>query len=156
MNNSSLPSLFTPEGLSYFQQRIDKLTPSSQALWGKMNVGQMLAHCQAPLNVAVGRHELPKYNFMLRMVGKMVKNQLIKDDKPYKKNQPTDKTFVISNPRDFSREKEELKECISRFSKAGTGGQLPGEHPFFGKMNLQEWDRLQNKHLDHHLRQFGV
>ena len=28
-------------------------------------------------------------------------------------------------------------------------------HPFFGKLNRQEWARLIYKHLDHHLNQFG-
>ncbi len=29
-------------------------------------------------------------------------------------------------------------------------------HPFFGNLNSEEWDTLNWKHLDHHLRQFGV
>jgi hypothetical protein len=29
-------------------------------------------------------------------------------------------------------------------------------HPFFGPMTQQEWETLMWKHLDHHLRQFGV
>jgi hypothetical protein len=155
-NTEQLPSLFTSEGLAFYQRRIDQLTPATAALWGKMNVSQMLAHCQAPLNVAVGRHELPKYNFLLKLVGKMVRNQLIKDETPFKKNQPTDKSFVRADERDFSKEKELLKESLARFSAAGKSKQLPGEHPFFGKLNLEQWDRLQYKHIDHHLRQFGV
>ena len=155
-SNEQLPSMFSPEGLAFYQRRIDQLSPSSPALWGKMNVGQMLAHCQAPLNVAVGQHELPKYNFFLKLIGKIVKNQLVKDETPYKKNQPTDKSFRFSDSRDFTLEKEQLKQCMARFSAAGRAGQLPGDHPFFGKLTLKQWDRLQYKHLDHHLRQFGV
>jgi Protein of unknown function (DUF1569) len=29
-------------------------------------------------------------------------------------------------------------------------------HPFFGALTVAEWDGLQWKHLDHHLRQFGA
>lgn len=156
MTTGHLPSLFTREGLAYYQDRIDKLSPNSAAQWGKMNVSQMLAHCQAPLNVGTGRHQLGKYNFLLRTLGKLVKKQLIKDETPYKKNQPTDKSFVIADGRDFNKEKEQLKECVRQFSAAGAAGKLPGDHPFFGSLNIDEWDRLQHKHLDHHLRQFGV
>jgi hypothetical protein len=29
-------------------------------------------------------------------------------------------------------------------------------HPMFGKMTADQWGRSMWKHLDHHLRQFGV
>ena len=29
-------------------------------------------------------------------------------------------------------------------------------HPMFGKFTKQQWGQMQYKHLDHHLRQFGV
>ena len=34
--------LFNPEENNLIQERINKLTPDSRALWGKMNVSQML------------------------------------------------------------------------------------------------------------------
>ena len=37
-----------------------------------------------------------------------------------------------------------------------TGVVTQDPHPFFGRMTGEEWDRLLWKHLDHHLRQFGV
>ena len=36
-------------------ERLDKLSPESKPLWGKMNVCQMVAHCQKPLEVAEGK-----------------------------------------------------------------------------------------------------
>ena len=150
-----MQSLFTDEGLQGIHKRIGQLSPDSQAQWGKMNVGQMLAHCQAPLNVGIGTHALGTYNFFMRLIGRMVKNQLVKDEKPYKKSQPTDKSFVVSDSRDFEAEKAKLIDSVNGFSSAGKQGRLGGKHPFFGNMTLEEWDRLQWKHLDHHLRQFG-
>ena len=38
-------TLFTSSSLSQILSRIEKLTPNSQRQWGKMNVAQMLAHC---------------------------------------------------------------------------------------------------------------
>jgi hypothetical protein len=40
-------------------------------------------------------------------------------------------------------------------------GTLPVDHeclyhPFFGKMSAKEWALIGHKHIDHHLRQFGV
>ena len=47
-------SLFRAEDVQVFLWRIKSLTPENMPLWGKMNVGQMLAHCQEPLKVALG------------------------------------------------------------------------------------------------------
>lgn len=39
-------SLFNAEDNNSIRKRINKLTPDSKPLWGKMNVSQMLAHLQ--------------------------------------------------------------------------------------------------------------
>lgn len=151
-----MESIFTDNGVANIISRLNQLSPASQAQWGKMNVAQMLAHCQPPLKVGHGEHQLGQYNFIIRLLGRMVKRQMVKDEKPFKKNQPTDKSFVVSDTRDFEREKQQLKDAIQQFSAVGRAGKLRGEHPFFGKLSQKEWDMMQWKHLDHHLRQFGV
>lgn len=35
--------------------RLNKLTPSSQRLWGKMEVAQMLAHCKEAFKVPLSK-----------------------------------------------------------------------------------------------------
>ena len=84
--------------------RINKLTPQHQAQWGKMNVAQMLAHCQMPLGVATGKHKL-KRNFLLSLIGPLFKKQLF-NEQPFKKNLPTDKSFIIADPQGFETEKQ--------------------------------------------------
>jgi len=39
------PNIFTEEVTSGILNRINSLTPETKAEWGKMNVSQMLAHC---------------------------------------------------------------------------------------------------------------
>jgi len=149
-------SIFSPEGCNEFLRRIDSLRPDSKAQWGKMNVSQMVAHCQAPLNVGLNEHPLGNYNFIIRTIGKMVKKGLVKDDKPFKRNQPTDKSFIMSDDKNFEVERSKLKDSLQRFSAAGREGKLLGKHPFFGPLSTKEWDLMGYKHLDHHLRQFGA
>lgn len=149
-------SLFSDEGVRQLKYRITTLKPDVKGQWGKMTVAQMLAHCQAPLNVGLGVHTLPKYNFFIRAIGNMVKKKLVKDDTPFKHGQPTDKSFVVGDDRDFETEKGKLMETIDKFSAMGKAGKLKDAHPFFGKLSQEEWDKLQWKHLDHHLRQFGA
>ncbi len=76
-------------------------------------------------------------------------------DKPFKKNMPTVKEFKVTT-EDFEKEKSIILAYIDRFIKDGPQIITKEAHPFFGKMELNEWDLLQWKHLDHHLTQFGV
>jgi hypothetical protein len=150
-----MDSLFNQKDNQKIIDRINALTNSSGNQWGKMNVAQMLVHCQAPLNVAFGEHKI-KRGLISILFGKMIKNKLMKDDKPFDRNLPTDKTFVVVDQREFEKEKNNLVTLIKRFAEKGPDGLTKDPHPFFGKLTGREWDVLQWKHLDHHLRQFGV
>jgi hypothetical protein len=149
-----MSSIFKTADNDEFIKRIDKLTPSTPALWGKMHVSQMLAHCQAPLHLALGDLKL-KRTFVGFLFGKMAKKKLL-NDAPLKKNLPTFKEAVIKGRRNFDDEKKFLKLLIKRMKMTGPAGLAEDPHPFFGKLSPREWDRLNTKHLDHHLRQFGV
>lgn len=131
--------------------RIQKLTPATQRLWGKMDVAQMLAHCQMPLGVATGRHKL-KRNFFLSLIGPLFKKQLF-NQKPFPQNLPTDKSFKMAVEKDFETEKIALIAMINDFNADTMSGE---PHPFFGKLTKEEWSKGTWKHLDHHLKQFGV
>lgn len=132
-------------------ERINRLSPQTPALWGKMNAAQMLAHCQMPLGVATGKHVL-KGNFFIKLLAPLFKKQLY-NDKPFSHDLPTDKTFKITVPKDFETEKQNLVHMINAFSETTLSGQ---PHPFFGKLTNEEWSKGTWKHLDHHLQQFGV
>jgi len=151
-------TLFTNEGVQQLYKRIDQLTPQSQRQWGKMNVSQMLEHCQKPLEVAVNAHLL-KQGLMMKilsaLMGKKVKAQYMSAQE-LKKNSPTSPDFIIKNTPDFEAAKQKLKDDIQIFSQKGITKQLGDKHPFFGPMTHEEWNMLQWKHLDHHLKQFGV
>jgi len=144
-------NLFNPVVKQDIVARINKLTAQSQRQWGKMDVAQMLAHCQMPLGVATGDHKL-KGGFFLRLVGPLFKTQLY-NDKPFKRDLPTDNSFKITNVRDFERERQKLLQMINDFSEKSMSGE---PHPFFGKLTKEQWSRGTWKHLDHHLQQFGV
>lgn len=144
-------NLFDPVVKQEIIDRINKLTPQTQRQWGRMDVAQMLAHCQMPLGVATGKHKL-KGGFFLKLVGPFFKKKLF-DDNPFKQNLPTDASFKMATPKDFEKEKQELLQIISDFSETTMSGE---PHPFFGKLTNEQWSRGTWKHLDHHLRQFGV
>jgi hypothetical protein len=55
----------------------------------------------------------------------------------------------------WARDREIVVELIERFARTSSN-DLGGIHPSFGRMRPRDWDVLQYRHLDHHLRQFGV
>lgn len=149
-----MKNLFQPEVLEEIQQRIEKLQPNSKRLWGKMEVAQMLAHCTAAIEVAVGE-KFPPRMFIGRILAPFLK-PVLTNEKPFKKNTPTDKSFLVIDQRNFEKEKSRLLELINRFSTGGPGKVTSHPHSFFGKLTPIQWSTGMYKHLDHHLRQFGV
>ena len=149
-----MKNLFTSTVNQEVVDRINKLTPVTKPLWGKMTVAQMLAHSQAPLHVALGDKQL-KGGLMAFFFGKIAKKQLVKDES-FKRNLPTAPSFVIKGDRNFNEAKTELIDLVQRFSKSDPVEIAKRPHPFFGKLTAEEWNTLQYKHLDHHLTQFGV
>lgn len=149
-----MESIFDPQGNQNIIDRINKLSPITLSQWGKMTVSQMLEHCQQPIKVPFGMLEL-KSNWMSFFFGKMVKKQMMQQAQ-FKKDLPTVKQFRVQKEPDFETAKRELIELIKRFAKEGHASIKVTKHPFFGEMTMHEWDVLQWKHLDHHLRQFGV
>ncbi|TGD59057.1 DUF1569 domain-containing protein [Flavobacterium humi] len=133
--------------------RINQLRPDSQPSWGKMSVDQMLSHCIAPIDIALGNKQL-KANFLFSLLGRMIKKKIINSPE-FKKNSPTAPDFIRSGAYDFDQTKSEL---IDKFTSFTQGAQVikTDKHPFFGPMSHQDWDNLQWKHIDHHLKQFGV
>ena len=144
-------NLFEPAVKQEIINRINKLTPDSKALWGKMNVGQMLAHCQVPIGVAEGSHKL-KRSLIGFIFGPIVK-KILYNNKPFKHDLPTDRSFIMKDAKDFETEKRKLVGMINNFTEAN---MVDEPHPFFGKLTKEQWSIGSWKHLDHHLQQFGV
>lgn len=150
-----MKTLFSEKENQEIIERINKLTPETKALWGKMNVEQMLAHNRMPLLAAYGMEKMSKRGLISFLFGKIAKKQIM-SEKPFGKNLPTDKKFIVVNPEKFEKEKQELIENVLLFAKNGPGKITKEPHGFFGNLSPEEWGMLQHKHLDHHLSQFGV
>ena len=144
-------NLFDPLVKEEIITRIYKLTPASQAQWGKMNVSQMMAHLQVPLGVGIGKNTISR-SFIGFIFGPIAKKMLY-NNKPFKRNLPTDRTFIMTGEKDFEKEKKGLLEMINEFKESNI---VSTPHPFFGKLTKEQWSKGTWKHLDHHLQQFCV
>jgi uncharacterized protein DUF1569 len=148
-----MENIFDKSGNTELLQRIEKLTPESKPLWGKMNVCQMVAHCQKPLDVAEGNHKIKRGLFAM-LFGKMAKKGFLNGE--IKKNLPTAPSFKVTDTPEFATEWQVLKQLVLKFGEKGPEVIAEKKHPFFGEMTDEEWGVLQYKHLDHHLKQFDV
>ncbi len=135
--------------------RFNKLNSTSQPLWGKMTVGQMLAHCNVTYELVYDEKHPKPSSFKKFMLKLFVKN-IVVSEKPYKKNGQTAPEFMIKDSKSFDTEKKRLVDYINKTQQLG-GKYFDGkESHSFGALTTQEWNNMFYKHLDHHLKQFGV
>ena len=147
-------NLFETEVYNQVLERMNKLSHHSERQWGKMEVGQMLAHCKEAFKVPLSDKKMPRMLLGL-LLGWAIKKKLYNEE-PWKKNLPTAPNFIIKDDRDFEKEKKELMDMISAFHNGGPGNVGKFPHPMFGSFTSEQWGKSMYKHLDHHLMQFGV
>src|ERR1700740_3008296 len=100
-----MKNLFEPQTVAEVHSRIAELQPDSQPMWGTMNSAQAAAHCSGGLEWAVG-DTVPPSMFFGRIVGKIVKPMVLRDDAPMRRNSPTAKTLVVAGKRELAAEQE--------------------------------------------------
>lgn len=150
-----MKNIFTKEIANEVISRIEKLTPKSQPNWGKMSVAQMLAHsCITYEMVYTDKH--PQPNTFTKFIMKLFVKKIVVSEKEYAKNGRTAPQFLIADEKVFETEKNRLTEYINKTQQLGEKHFHGKESHSFGNLSSSEWNNLFYKHLDHHLRQFGV
>lgn len=137
---------------------IDDIKGDEPAIWGMMNVHQMLEHLLFPLNFATTTNPIilvtpeeklqRQREFLISEFG-MPRNFKT----PFL---PADKTVPLIN-QNLQDAKEMLKDTIQQFlAVVNVPGFTTKLHPVFGQLNKQEWLTFQYKHFSHHFMQFGL
>lgn len=147
-----MKNIFDNDTFTDLQKRINTLSNISSRLWGRMEVAQMLHHCQHPLNIMLGNND---YNLKSNFLAKTFFKKTMYSDKPWTKNLPTVSAFKVTEQKDFKTEKAELLKLLEEAHNKKHSKNIP-PHPIFGEFTKEEWGKMQYKHLDHHLRQFGA
>ena len=150
-----MKSIFNAHDTAEVIHRIDQLTPATQPQWGKMNVGQMLAHCNVAYEMAY-ENKHPKPNVFTRFLLRLLVKNAVVGPKPYKKNGHTAPAFLMTGAKDFEAEKARLINYLHKTQQLGAAYFEGKESDSFGPLTQQEWSTMFYKHLDHHLTQFGV
>lgn len=148
-----MPTLADSSTRASVVTRIAQLSPSAMPAWGRMSAPQMLAHCADALRMAYGDLPCAAKNVPLARLG--IVKWLILNVIPFPKSAPTARELIARPPSEWGAEREAIVGLIERFAQEAPRATWP-PHPLFGPMTGPQWGLLAWKHLDHHLRQFGV
>jgi Protein of unknown function (DUF1569) len=153
-----MKDLFDPILVEQTKQRILQLRPESERQWGSMAIAPTLAHCTSSIEMAMGVIHAKRAPFPANLIGPLIKPLVFRDDKPMRRNSPSSPELFSadSTKYEFMGERSRLIAAIESFAGQGPMGCSCYPHPFFGSLKPQQWAILTYKHVDHHLRQFGV
>ena len=155
----NMQNIFEEAGAEALVTRIKQLKPDSKALWGSMNVSQMLAHSSRPFETIYDptyAEKYPRPNALVRFMLRLFIKPIVVGAKPYKKNMRTAPEFIVDDERDFEKEQSRLIDFIEKVCAEGADEFEGKDSHSFGPLTAKEWNMLFYKHTDHHLAQFGV
>jgi hypothetical protein len=150
-----MKNIFNQNDTAEIIARIDSLTPLTNPVWGKMDVAQMLAHCNVTYEM-VYENKHPKPKGLMKLILKLLVKNVVVNEKPYKHSSKTAPAFIITNTKDFNVEKNRLIDFIKKTQGLGENHFEGKESHSFGTLTSKEWNNMFYKHLNHHLNQFGV
>lgn len=135
--------------------RLNNLSGVEKPLWGKMTVNQMMSHLVQAGEMPFEATLPDKSTFASRKLIKPLILYLLPMPKEVKTSPEMNQQENGRPPQDFQTDR---KLAIDSFNNlAGLAlDHACFHHPFFGAMNAKQWGVLAYKHVDHHLRQFGV
>jgi hypothetical protein len=147
-------SLRDPTGRRSILDRLARLTPEQSRRWGRMEPAQLLPHLASGLRMALGERKVqaPSHGRLRGVVWRYLAIHRL----PWPEGKIQSPPGAFSTPSlGWERDRQVVVELIERFATAAPS-TLGATHPTFGFMRPRDWDVLQYRHLDHHLRQFGV
>jgi hypothetical protein len=147
-----MKTIFNPRDHLELHERVQRLTTTQTPHWGKMTPLEMVAHLSDSLRMASGELEAAPKKVPLRF---SPLKQLVLYLLPIPKGVPSSPELLGRKPGDWSTEIAGLREELNGIVERGAEALAPS-HPAFGKLSAKQWGVLIYRHMDHHLRQFGV
>lgn len=151
-----MSNLHDPAARDELLQRIESLTPESQRQWGRMSPHGMVCHLNDAFLASFGERDAKgRGNILHRTIIRFIAFSTPMPWPPGAKTLPEfDQEIGGTPPEEFAADVARLRSHIERFHDSKGQGLAP--HPVFGSLTKGEWGRWGYRHVDHHLRQFGV
>jgi|SRR5581483_3107343 len=134
--------------------RVERLRPDSPAKWGRMTAPQMVCHLKDSFRVGMGERYASSVSNILSTT--LIKWMALRAPIPWPHGVPTRPEIEQGRggtpPAEWTSDCAELVGLMDSFVERTKFGV----HPAFGNMSRSEWLIWGYRHVDHHLRQFGV
>jgi hypothetical protein len=147
-------TILSPDVVDEIIERTKKLNAGNTPIWGKMTASEMLSHCNMAHQSIL---QAPKATTGPSLRQRVFKFWFFHLRKQFPKMARGPKRFDMKGKVDekvFEEEKSKFIHIVGKFVNLET--QMVGTHPVFGPLNHHYWGVFVWRHLDHHLRQFGV
>lgn len=146
-------TIFDATALDGLLQRLDKLTPDARAQWGRMTAPRMLCHLSDSIRVGLG--EMPA-RFKQGPLANPIARWLLAYVIPFPKGKAeTPPEMLTTQPSEWKSDLAAVREQLRAAAQRGPDGKW-ARHPAFGDVSGRLYGVFIHKHVDHHLRQFGV
>lgn len=147
-----MPSLFSSDDRQALLDRLDRITADATPRWGRMTAPQMLAHLSDSMRMALGELKVAPRRLPIRY---SPLKELVIYFLPFPKNAPTAPELLSRKPETWELEWHRFSTLLQRCASVPSDQKWP-DHPLFGELTPRQWGILGYRHIDHHLRQFGV
>ncbi len=147
-----MKTLFNPLHRTRVIERLSRLTPDRAPKWGRMTAHQVVCHLATALRLGLSG-ECPR-----EPTGLMARppfNWLVIYALPWPKESASKPELFDFEVARWGEDLAELRGLIEDFGARGPERQWP-VNVVFGRISGKTWGALQHRHLDHHLRQFGL
>jgi hypothetical protein len=146
-------TIFDDEERASLLRRLDALQPEHPALWGRMDAPQMVCHLICAFQAGLGELDVgapegplsrPPTNWLAIFVLPWPRGKAVSPPE-----------YLGKVPAHWQADVSTLRTLVERSAGRGANASWPPNR-VFGRISGQAWGAVHHKHLDHHLRQFGV
>ena len=146
-------TILNESDLAAICSRMQSLSDSSTARWGRMSLTEMLQHLRLSAQMTVGELTVASSNKRVFQVFPL--KHLIMYVLPFPKGAPTAPELLPGTAAALEEERSALLTLLNQIGAGPREGAAPA-HPLFGPLSWREWAAATYKHVDHHLKQFGA
>jgi hypothetical protein len=153
-----MKTIAAPGVVSGLAARLATLRPDTPRRWGTLTAGEMLCHL-ADSSASVLGHRPRSGPPGPRAPRPFLKWFALYSTLPWPKDVKTrpsvDPRAGGTRPGDFEEDRRRVLAGLAELASAPPEA-FPPVHLYFGPMSGRDWQRWAYRHVDHHLRQFGL
>ena len=152
-----MPTADPAQFLPSLESRLAQLTPTTGRRWGQMTPHEMICHLSDSFLAMLGERNVDRSFAWSPLRQRVTRFVALQTPLPWPKGVPTlpevNPHRAGTRPVEFERDRTALMAAMRRFVAPDA---RYAAHPMFGTMSHHHWMQWTFRHVDHHLRQFGL